>query len=437
MRNPPKSREAEAGLIGSCLIDEASINVATDIKSEDFSQPAHRPIWSAIMELSGRGEAVDVLTVSDEMKRRGSLEEAGGYTALADFSRQTPTSANAEQYANIVRRTATLRRLLDAATKVAEIAYQNPTDTDEALGRAEAEIFAVAREARRSSFTEMDDLIGDAISRLSWLRANRGASRGVGSGIDSLDRMTGGWQPSDLTILAARPSVGKTSLALNIAQHAAINEGKRVAVFSLEMSKDQLTTRLLAGASGVDIFRIRRGEVEGFDLARIAGAVHTLESAKIYIDDTPTASPIDLRAKARRLAADGGLDLIIVDYLQLMMPSRQTKDVNRVVETSDISRGLKAMARELNLPVIALSQLSRASESRESGQPRLSDLRDSGAIEQDADLVMLLWRPSGQEHGADEEQVKLSLAKHRNGPTGELDLKFVKATTTFKDALPN
>jgi replicative DNA helicase len=424
-------------LIGSCLIDEASINVATDIKSEDFSQPAHRPIWSAIMELSGRGEAVDVLTVSDEMKRRGSLEEAGGYTALADFSRQTPTSANAEQYANIVRRTATLRRLLDAATKVAEIAYQNPTDTDEALGRAEAEIFAVAREARRSSFTEMDDLIGDAISRLSWLRANRGASRGVGSGIDSLDRMTGGWQPSDLTILAARPSVGKTSLALNIAQHAAINEGKRVAVFSLEMSKDQLTTRLLAGASGVDIFRIRRGEVEGFDLARIAGAVHTLESAKIYIDDTPTASPIDLRAKARRLAADGGLDLIIVDYLQLMMPSRQTKDVNRVVETSDISRGLKAMARELNLPVIALSQLSRASESRESGQPRLSDLRDSGAIEQDADLVMLLWRPSGQEHGADEEQVKLSLAKHRNGPTGELDLKFVKATTTFKDALPN
>jgi replicative DNA helicase len=371
------------------------------------------------------------------MKRRGSLEEAGGYTALADFSRQTPTSANAEQYANIVRRTATLRRLLDAATKVAEIAYQNPTDTDEALGRAEAEIFAVAREARRSSFTEMDDLIGAAISRLGWLRENRGASRGVGSGIDSLDRMTGGWQPSDLTILAARPSVGKTSLALNIAQHAAINEGKRVAVFSLEMSKDQLTTRLLAGASGVDIFRIRRGEVEGFDLARIAGAVHTLEAAKIFIDDTPTATPIDLRAKARRLAADGGLDLIIVDYLQLMMPTRQTKDVNRVVETSDISRGLKAMARELNLPVIALSQLSRASESREGGQPRLADLRDSGAIEQDADLVMLLWRPNGQEHGAAEEQIKLSLAKHRNGPTGELDLKFVKATTTFKDALPN
>ena len=437
MRNPPKSKEAEIGLIGSCLIDEVSINVATDIKSEDFSQPSHRPIWSAIMELSGRGEAVDVLTVSDELKRNGRLEDIGGYAVLTDFSRQTPTSANVEQYANIVRRTATLRRLLDAATKVAEIAYQNPTDTDEALGRAEAEIFAVAREARRSSFSEMDDLIGDAISRLGWLRANRGASRGVGSGIDSLDRMTGGWQPSDLTILAARPSVGKTSLALNIAQHAAIHEGKRVAVFSLEMSKDQLTTRLLAGASGVDIFRIRRGEVEGFDLARIAGAVHTLEAAKIFIDDTPTASPIDLRAKARRLAADGGLDLIIVDYLQLMMPSRQTKDVNRVVETSDISRGLKAMARELNLPVIALSQLSRASESREGGQPRLADLRDSGAIEQDADLVMLLWRQNGQEHGAAEEQIKLSLAKHRNGPTGELDLTFIKATTTFKDAIPN
>ena len=436
MNQPPKSVEAEVGLIGSCLIDEVAIGDASDIKPDDLSQPSHRLVWAAIQSLSGRGEVVDIVTVCDELDRNGNLSAAGGRTGLVDLMTSTPTSANAAQYAIIIRRTATLRRLLSAATRIAEIAYANPTDADEALGRAEAEIFAVAREARRQAFSEMDDLIGDAISRLDWLRANRGAARGVGSGIGSLDRMTGGWQPSDLTILAARPSVGKTSMALNIAQHAAIKEGKRVAVFSLEMSKDQLTTRLLAGASGVDIFRIRRGEVEGFDLARIAAAVHHLEHAKIFIDDSPTASPIDLRSKARRLAASGGLDLIIVDYLQLMMPSRQTKDVNRVVETSDISRGLKAMARELNVPVIALSQLSRASENREGGQPRLADLRDSGAIEQDADIVLLLWRPNGQEHGQAEEQVKLSLAKHRNGPTGELDLLFTKATTTFRDTIP-
>ena len=437
MRTPPKSVEAEVGLLGSCLIDEGALSFASDIKPEDLSKPAHRIVWKAMKELVARGETVDILTVSDELERSGNLDEIGGRVALSDLVAGTPTSANAEQYGDIVRRTATLRRLLDAATKIAEIAYQNPADADEALGRAEAEVYAVARESRRSVFSGMDTLISEAVSRLDWIRAHRGEARGIGSGIPSLDHLTGGWQPSDLTILAARPSVGKTSMALNMAQHAAIKEKKRVVVFSLEMSKDQLITRLLAGESGVDIFRIRRGEVEGFDLARIAAAVHRLESAKIYIDDSPVASPVDLRSKARRLSSDGGLDLIIVDYLQLMMPTRQTKDANRVVETSDISRGLKAMARELNVPVVALSQLSRASENREGGQPRLSDLRDSGAIEQDADLVMLLWRPNGQEHGQATEEIKLSLAKHRNGPTGELDLQFVKATTTFRDGAPN
>ena len=437
MRNPPKSTEAEAGLIGSCLIDENALSFGSDISPDDLSKPSHRAVWKAIKELVARGEVVDILTVSEEMDRLHLTEEAGGKTVLNDLMRATPNSANAEQYSEIIKRTATLRRLLEAATRISEIAYQNPSDADEALNRAESEIYAVARQARRSSFAGMDTLIGEAVSRLDWIRSHRGEARGVGSGIASLDHITGGWQPSDLTILAARPSVGKTAMALNIAQHAAIKEGKRVAVFSLEMSKDQLITRLMAGESGVDIFRIRRGDVEGFDLARIAAAVHRLESARIYIDDSPVASPVDLRSKARRLSADGGLDLIIVDYLQLMMPTRQTKDANRVVETSDISRGLKAMARELNIPVLALSQLSRASENREGGQPRLADLRDSGAIEQDADLVLLLWRPNGQEHGTSEEQIKLSVAKHRNGPTGELDLTFVKATTTFRDAIPN
>lgn len=433
MRQPPRSKEAESGLIGSVLIDDGAMSYASDITPDDFATPSHRTVWKAVLEVASRREALDVVTVSDELERTGQLDAAGGRAGVVDLLHHTPTSANAESYADAVRRTSTLRRLISAAAKVAEIAYENPANADEALDRAEAEIYSVARSSRKTAFVGMVDLVSDAVSRLDWTRHNRGNAVGVGSGLPALDTMTGGWQPSDLTILAARPSVGKTAMALNIAQHAAIKEGKKVAIFSLEMSRDQLATRLMAGVSGVDIFRIRRGEVEGVDLARIAGAVHHLEGAKIFIDDSPVASPIDLRSKARRLANDSGLDLIIVDYLQLMMPAKATKDGNRVTETSDISRGLKAMARELEVPVIALSQLSRASEHREGGQPRLADLRDSGAIEQDADLVLLLWRPNGQEHGAPEEAVKLAVAKHRNGPTGELDLVFRKATTTFSD----
>lgn len=435
MRQPPRSVEAEIGLIGSCLIDSEAASFAADITPADFSKPSNGQVWKAILALQQRGDVLDIVSVGEELARQGHIEEVGGYAALSDFVAATPTSANAKQYAESVRTKATLRRIIAAASRIAEIAYADPADADEALDKVEAEIYAVARSVKKSDFAGMSSLISDAVSRLDWIRHNRGSGRGVGSGIASLDDMTGGWQKSDLTILAARPSVGKTAMALNIAHHAAIKEGKRVAVFSLEMSKDQLVTRLMAGVSGVDIFRIRRGEVEGMNLARIAAAVYRLETATIYIDDSPVASPVDLRSKARRLASDYGLDLIIVDYLQLMMPTKQTKDGNRVVETSDISRGLKAMARELDVPVIALSQLSRAAEHREGGQPRLADLRDSGAIEQDADLVMLLWRPNGQEHGQASESIKLSLAKHRNGPTGEIDLTFVKATTTFKEAV--
>lgn len=433
MRQPPRSLEAEAGLIGSCLIDGAAMPLVSEVKPEDFAKPANSSVWKAMLNLYGRGDVIDIVSVGDELTRMAMLDDIGGYTALHDLMDATPSSANVRQYADSVATKATLRRILAAASRISEIAYADPADADEALDRAEAEIYAVARSSKRSDFTAMATLVDEAVSKLDWIRHNRGAGGGVESGLPSLDHMTNGFQPSDLTILAARPSVGKTAMALNIAQHAAIKQGKRVAIFSLEMSRDQLATRLLAGASGVDIFKIRRGQVDGMDLARIAAAVAWLEAANIHIDDSPVASPVDLRSKARRLATDGGLDLILVDYLQLMMPTKQTKEGNRVVETSDISRGLKAMARELNVPVIALSQLSRAAEHREGGQPRLADLRDSGAIEQDADLVMLLWRPNGQEHGQAEEQVKLSLSKHRNGPTGEIDLTFVKATTTFKE----
>jgi replicative DNA helicase len=274
MRNPPRSIEAELGLIGSVLIDDEAMVYATDISPEDFSTNQHSVVWRSIKAVYERGDSIDIVSLSDELNRQGNISEAGGYAAISDFTHNTPTSVNAKSYADSVRTKATLRRLISAATRVAEIAYQDPADADEALDRAEAEIYKVARAMKRSDFSEMHSLIDDAISRLDWTRHNKGSAEGVRSGISTLDHITGGWQKSDLTIIAARPSVGKTSLALNIAQHAAIKEGKRVAVFSLEMSKDQLTTRLMAGVSGVDIFRIRRGEVEGFDLARIAASVH-------------------------------------------------------------------------------------------------------------------------------------------------------------------
>ena len=434
-RLPPQSIEAEQSVLGSILIDrDAVIEVAEFLKAEDFYRQAHGKIYAVIVDLFERREPIDIVTVAEALERGGDLEAVGGRTYLGTLSNATPTAVHATQYARIVERKALLRNLIGAAGKIAGIGYEDPAEVHEAIDRAEAELFAVSQRRVGAGFSPLKTLLHDAYDRLDYLHAHRGEISGIRAGFQDLDTLTTGFQKSDLVILAARPSVGKTSFALNIAEHAAVKDRKSVGIFSLEMSKEQLVLRLLSSVANIDSQRLRSGFLEELDFARIAPAMNTLSEAPVYIDDTPNISTMELRTKARRLQAESGLDLVIVDYLQLMQSSVTTKDANRVQEVAEISRGLKALARELKVPVIALSQLSRQPEMRESKEPRLSDLRESGSIEQDADLVMFLWRE--KERGSDDqvtdgEVVKLKLAKHRNGPTGEIDLWFKKSQTRF------
>ena len=434
-RLPPQSVEAEQSVLGSILIDrDAIIEIADFLRPEDFYRQAHGRVFAAMLDLSERREPIDVVTVAEALERSGDLESIGGRAYLGTLSNQTPTTVHVAQYARIVERKALLRNLIGAAGKIAGIGYEDPAEVQEAIDRAEQELFAVSQRRVAAGFSPLRSLLHDAYDRLDYLHEHRGEISGIRTGFGDLDQLTTGLQKSDLIILAARPSVGKTSFALNIAEHAAARDRKSVGVFSLEMSKEQLVLRLLSSVANIDSQRLRTGFLEELDFARIAPAMNTLSEAPIYIDDTPNITTMELRTKARRLQAETGLDLVIVDYLQLMQSSTTTRDANRVQEVSEISRGLKALARELKVPVIALSQLSRQPEMRESREPRLSDLRESGSIEQDADLVMFLWRE--KERGADDtttdgEVVKLKLSKHRNGPTGEIDLWFKKAQTRF------
>jgi len=436
-RLPPQSIEAEQSVLGSILIDrDALIEIADFLRPEDFYRQAHARIYTVMVDLSERREPIDIVTVSEALERGGDLEAVGGRSYLGTLSNQTPTAVHAQQYARIVERKAVLRNLIGAAGKIAGIGYEDPAEVQEAIDRAESELFAVSQRRLSAGFSQLKTLLHDAYDRLDYLHAHRGEISGVRTGFGDLDALTTGLQKSDLVILAARPSVGKTSFALNIAEHAATRDHKSVGIFSLEMSKEQLVLRLLSSVANIDSQRLRTGFLEELDFARIAPAMNTLSEAPIYIDDTPNITTMELRTKARRLQAETGLDLVIVDYLQLMQSSTTTKDANRVQEVSEISRGLKALARELKVPVLALSQLSRQPEMRESKEPRLSDLRESGSIEQDADLVMFLWREkerSGEDQAADGEVVKLKLSKHRNGPTGEVDLWFRKAQTQFEN----
>jgi replicative DNA helicase len=434
-RLPPQSLEAEQSVLGSVLIDrDAVVEVAEFLKPEDFYRQAHGLIYGAMLDLFERREPIDIVTVAEVLERHDQLEQIGGRSYLASLSNQTPTAVHAVQYARIVERKAVLRNLISAAGRIAGIGYEDPAELQEAIDRAEGELFAVSQRRLDAGFTQLRELLHSAYDRLDYLHAHRGEISGVRTGFTDLDALTTGLQKSDLVVLAARPSVGKTSLALNIAEHAAVRDKRNVGIFSLEMSKDQLVLRLLSSVANIDSQRLRTGFLEEMDFARIAPAMNSLSEAPIFIDDTPSISTMELRTKARRLQAEAGLDLVIVDYLQLMQSTSASKDANRVQEVSEISRGLKALARELSVPVIALSQLSRQPEMRESKEPRLSDLRESGAIEQDADLVLFLWRDkerSGEDQDADGEVVNLKLAKHRNGPTGEVKLWFRKSQTRF------
>ena len=434
-RLPPQSIDAEQSVLGALLIDrDAIIEVADILRPADFYRPSHGEVFAAILDLYERREPIDIVTVSEVLERRVQLEAAGGSAYLTSLINLTPTAVNAAHYSRIVERKAVLRSLISAAGRIAAIGYDETPDVAESIDRAESELFAVSQRRVQSGFSALKPLLHAAYDRLDYLHQHKGELSGVASGFKDLDALTTGFQKSDLIVVAARPSIGKTSLALNIAEHAAVREGKTVGVFSLEMSKEQLVLRLLSSVARIDGQRLRSGFLEEMDFTRLAPAMNALAEAPIYIDDTPNISTMELRTKARRLQAEVGLDLLIVDYMQLMQSSITSRDANRVQEVSEISRGIKGLARELQVPIIAISQLSRQPEMRESKEPRLSDLRESGSIEQDADLVLLLWRekePSGSSGDVDGEAINLNLAKHRNGPTDRLKLWFKKSETRF------
>ncbi len=434
-RLPPQNTDSEQAVLGSILIDrDAIIEIADFLTADDFYRQAHGQIYAAMLHLFEHREPIDVVTVAEALERAGELEAVGGAAYLSQLGNDTPTAVHVAQYARIVERKAILRRLIGAAGRIAAIGYEDGSDIQESIDRSEAELFAVSQRRASEGFSPLRTLLQNAYDRLDELHTHRGEISGVASGFADLDQLTTGFQPSDLIVLAARPSVGKTSLALNIAEHAAVNGGKTVGVFSLEMSKEQLVLRLLSSVAAIDSQRLRTGFLEELDFARIAPAMNDLSQAPIFIDDTPNITTMELRTKARRLKAESGMDLLIVDYLQLMQGSATGRDANRVQEVSEISRGLKALARELRVPVIALSQLSRQPEMRESNEPRLSDLRESGSIEQDADLVLFLWRDKanqGDDPNVEGEVINLRLSKHRNGPTGQVKLWFRKSQTRF------
>jgi len=432
-KTAPANPEAEEAVLGSLLIDpDAVLKVASFLEAEDFYRERNGWIYRAILDLHERREPADFVTLCDELERKNILQEVGGAAYITQLINNVPSAAYIEHYGHIVERTATLRRLIDAAGQIVTLAYEEAQEVDEVVDRAEQIIFNVAERRVRRDLAPVREVMHDVVDRIDYLHRHQGQILGVPSGFTQLDRLLGGFQKSDLIILAARPAVGKTSLALNFALNAARKYRKVVAYFSLEMSSEQLVQRLLSTETGIDQQRLRKGEIEDRDWDMIMAAAGELSSTMLYIDDTPAMSALELRTKARRLQAEHGLDLIVVDYLQLMRGD--TRSENRVQEISYISRALKGLARELEAPVIALSQLSRAIESRTDHKPMLSDLRESGAIEQDSDIVMFIYREDMVKENSDRKNIAdVIVAKHRNGPTDTIPLYFRKELTKFEN----
>ncbi len=429
--SPPHNLEAERSVLGSLLIDrEAIVRVRSALQPEDFYRGAHREIYAAIVDLYDRREPADMTTLPDELDRRGRLEDVGGESYLYMLLTSPPTAAHVEIYANIVQRESTRRRLIDAGASIVRIGYDDDLEVVDALDRSEKLLFDISQQRVERDFKPISHYLDAFFERIDYVQQHRGELVGVPTGFADLDKMTGGLQPSDLVILAARPGVGKTSFVLTMAFNAAA-KGKRIGIFSLEMSGEQLVQRLLAMDTGVDSQRLRLGYVDDNEWPQISRALANLANAPIYIDDTPAITAIELRSKARRLQAEKGVDMIVVDYLQLM---RGGKTDNRVQEVAEISRSLKELARELNVPVLACAQLSRAVESRTSKVPMLSDLRESGSIEQDADIVMFIYREELYDPETEKKGIaEIHIAKHRNGPVGAINLRFFQHLTRFAD----
>jgi replicative DNA helicase len=430
-RLPPQNIEAEQSVLGSLLIDpEAILKVISSLRPEDFYRETHALIYKAIIDLHERRQPADFVTLCDELDRRKELEQVGGPGYLTSLINAVPTSVHAQYYGRIVAATATLRRLISAAAEISNMAYERADDEDRILDQAEQLIFGVAQRSIERELVPLRTVVSDYYDRIEYLYEHRGETVGVPTGFIDLDRLLGGFQRADLIIVAGRPGTGKTSLALSIADFAARKHGLCIAIFSLEMPAQQVVQRLVSGATGIESQRLRIGDITQEELARITRAMGELSETSVYMDDTPAIAPMELRAKARRLQAEHPIDLIIVDYLQLMQAGVRME--NRVQEVSYISRQLKSLSSELNVPVLACSQLSRAVESRVDKRPLLSDLRESGSIEQDADVVMFIYREEMYVEDTFRPNIAdIMVAKHRNGPTGQISLRFMKELAKF------
>lgn len=422
LRVPPHSQDAEMSVLGALLLDrDAVISVAEFLAPSHFYDEKHNEIYEAIIDLYEQRVPIDVLTVSERLKKRKTLKKIGGTTYLASLVDKVPTSAHVEHYGKIVRDFATKRSLMSAGSKIVDMALDEGLSADELLDKSEAEVFSLSQKHLSQSFTPVKAALADSFDRLDELHKQDSGLRGIPTGFKDLDNLLAGFQRSNLIILAARPGVGKTSLALNVAQVIAVEHKRPVGFFSLEMSKEELVDRLLVSQADIDAWKLKTGKLDEEDFTALSNAMGELAEAPLYIDDTPALSILEMRTKARRLQSEYGLDILFVDYLQL---ARSRNLENRVQEVSEISQGLKNLARELKIPIIALSQLSRAVEQRGTKRPQLADLRESGSIEQDSDVVMFLWREDDEIDPGKTVNITLDVAKHRNGPVGQIKLAF-------------
>jgi replicative DNA helicase len=434
----PHSLDAEKSVLGAILIHNEAFNHAAElIDGHDFFRDAHRRIFNSMVALSERNDAIDFLTVKEELSRTGQLDEVGGPAYIASLADGVPRSANVEFYARIVKEKSTLRNLIHSANKILADAYHAEQEPDLLLDEAERAIFAIAEDRIRSGFVPLRDLVQSSFTTIEKLQQHKGLVTGVPTGFVDLDEMTSGLQPSDLVLVAARPSMGKTSFVLNVALHVGTSTDMTVGIFSLEMSKEQLFMRMLTSEARIDAHRFRTGFLSEKDYGRLSHALGTLAEARVFLDDTASIGVLEMRAKARRLKAEHGLHLLVIDYIQLMQGRGRFE--SRQAELASISRSLKGLAKELNVPIVALSQLSRAPETRSDHRPQLSDLRESGALEQDADVVMFIYRAEqyrdedGQPNQEAEGVAEIIVGKQRNGPTGTAKLAFIKEYTRFEN----
>ncbi|MCF6094655.1 replicative DNA helicase [Microaerobacter geothermalis] len=431
-RVPPQNIDAEQAVLGAVFLEIDALIAASEILSpEDFYRTSHQRIFQVMLDLYERGEPVDLVTVTAELSNRKLLEEVGGVSYLTDLAQSVPTAANVEYYAHIVEEKSILRRLIRTATKIASEGYSGSEDINQILSHAERSILEISQKKATRGFIPIKDILMETFERIEFLSNHQGQVTGIPSGYGDLDKMTSGFQPSDLIILAARPSVGKTAFALNVAQNVAARYNHSVAIFSLEMSAPQLVQRMLCAEANIDAHKLRTGRLEDGDWEKLSFAISTLAKSQIYIDDTPGITVTEIRSKLRRLKTEHGLGMVLIDYLQLIQ-GRGRGGENRQQEISEISRSLKGLARELNCPVIALSQLSRAVEQRQDKRPMLSDIRESGSIEQDADIVAFLYRDDYYDPETDKKNIiEVIIGKQRNGPTGKVELLFLKEYNKF------